>query len=102
MRHTHGGHPSVLCELVAALTPLRFVPARSHSVGLTGLTNEQIVAELRWSQQIIKDQTGVTPLYTRAPWGDVDDRVRAVMKACGLTPIVSFSTRGQRDSSCPS
>ena len=51
------------------------------------LTNEQIVAELGWTQKIIKDIIGVSPSTFRAPYGDLDDRVRAVAAAMGLTPI---------------
>ncbi len=55
---------------------------------LTTLTNEQIVAELGWSKQVIKQTIGVTPLYMRPPYGDIDDRVRAICKAMTLTPII--------------
>lgn len=55
---------------------------------LTTLTNEQIVAELGWSKQVIKDTIGVTPLYMRPPYGDIDDRVRAICEKMNLTPII--------------
>ncbi|KAG8904138.1 RHO1 GDP-GTP exchange protein 2, partial [Tulasnella sp. 403] len=55
---------------------------------LTTLTNEQIVAELGWTRQAIKDVIGVTPTSMRPPYGDIDDRVRAVCQAMGLTPII--------------
>ncbi|KAI8995410.1 hypothetical protein BD414DRAFT_409519 [Trametes punicea] len=51
---------------------------------LTTLTNEQVIAELGWSKKIIKDVTGVTPRMWRPPYGDVDNRVRAIAKAMGL------------------
>jgi len=54
---------------------------------LTSLTNEQIVAELAWTMKAIKDVTGVTPNTFRPPYGDLDDRVRAVAAAMGLRPI---------------
>jgi len=54
---------------------------------LTSLTNAQIVAELGWTKKIIHDVLGVTPNTFRAPYGDLDDRVRAIAKAMGLTPI---------------
>lgn len=60
----------------------------SHSVPLTALTNEQVVAELAWSRQIIRDVTGVSPLYMRPPWGDIDNRVRAISLALGMRPII--------------
>ncbi|KAL7411029.1 hypothetical protein BDY24DRAFT_145784 [Mrakia frigida] len=55
---------------------------------LTTMTNAQIVAELGWTKKAIKDVIGVTPNTMRPPYGDIDDRVRAVCKAMGLTPII--------------
>jgi peptidoglycan/xylan/chitin deacetylase (PgdA/CDA1 family) len=55
---------------------------------LTTLTNEQIVAELGWTRKAIKDVTGVTPILFRPPYGDIDDRVRAVAKAMNLVPAL--------------
>lgn len=55
---------------------------------LTTLTNEQIVAELGWSKKVIKDVLGVTPNTMRPPYGDIDDRVRYIAMAMGLTPII--------------
>jgi peptidoglycan/xylan/chitin deacetylase (PgdA/CDA1 family) len=59
---------------------------------LTSLTNEQIVAELGWTRQAIKQVLGVTPTTMRPPYGDIDDRVRAISLAMGLTPIIWTST----------
>ncbi|KAF8598949.1 glycoside hydrolase/deacetylase, partial [Ceratobasidium sp. AG-I] len=61
---------------------------------LTTLTNEQIIAELGWTKKAIKDITGVTPNTMRPPYGDIDDRVRAICKAMGLTPIIWTSAGG--------
>lgn len=67
----------------------------SHSY-LTTLTNEQIVAELGWSKQVILDTIGVTPSTMRPPYGDIDDRVRYISMAMGLTPIIwTTSPSGQ-------
>ncbi|EPQ61017.1 glycoside hydrolase/deacetylase [Gloeophyllum trabeum ATCC 11539] len=55
---------------------------------LTTLTNEEIIAELGWTKKIIKDVTGVTPNMMRPPYGDIDDRVRAICTAMGLTPVM--------------
>ena len=60
----------------------------SHAAPLTTLTNEQIIAELGWCKKIIKAVTGVTPNTMRPPFGDIDDRVRAISLAMGLTPIM--------------
>jgi len=61
---------------------------------LTTLTTEQIIAELGWTKKAIKDITGVTPNTMRPPYGDIDDRVRAISKAMGLTPIIWTSAGG--------
>jgi len=55
---------------------------------LTTLTNEEIIAELGWSKKVIKDVLGVTPNMMRPPYGDIDDRVRAISIAMGLTPVM--------------
>jgi peptidoglycan/xylan/chitin deacetylase (PgdA/CDA1 family) len=55
---------------------------------LTNLTNEQIVAELGWTMKSIRDTIGVTPNTFRPPYGDIDDRVRAVAAKMGLTPVM--------------
>ena len=69
---------------------------------MTTLTNEQVIAELGWSKKIIKDVLGVTPNFWRPPYGDVDNRVRAIAKAMGLqtsiwtriSPTATFDTEG--------
>jgi len=55
---------------------------------LTTLSNEEIIAELGWTKKAIKDITGLTPNTMRPPYGDIDDRVRAICKAMDLTPIM--------------
>jgi len=62
---------------------------------LTTLTTPQIIAELGWTKKAIKDITGVTPNTWRPPYGDVDDRVRAIARAMGLTTIIWSSYNGQ-------
>jgi len=52
------------------------------------LSNEEIIAELGWSKKVIKDVLGVTPNIMRPPYGDIDDRVRAISIAMGLTPVI--------------
>lgn len=52
----------------------------SHNY-MTTLTNEQVLGELGWTIQIIADLTGGRlPAYWRPPYGDVDNRVRAIAK----------------------
>jgi peptidoglycan/xylan/chitin deacetylase (PgdA/CDA1 family) len=55
---------------------------------LTSLTNEQIVAEIKWTEKCIKDAAGVTPIYMRPPFGDVDDRVRAILLQLGYKIVI--------------
>ncbi|KAF9956378.1 chitin deacetylase [Mortierella alpina] len=50
---------------------------------MTSLTNEQIVAELKWTEKAIFDVIGVTPIYWRPPFGDVDARVRYIATQLG-------------------
>ncbi|KAJ7864033.1 carbohydrate esterase family 4 protein [Mycena leptocephala] len=55
---------------------------------LTALTNAQIVAELGWTRKAIQAVLGVTPTTMRPPYGDIDDRVRAISLAMGLIPVI--------------
>ncbi|KAF5383618.1 hypothetical protein D9615_003551 [Tricholomella constricta] len=55
---------------------------------LTSLTNEQVVAELGWTRHAIRTVLGVTPTTMRPPFGDIDDRVRAIALAMGMVPIM--------------
>jgi peptidoglycan/xylan/chitin deacetylase (PgdA/CDA1 family) len=59
----------------------------SHTA-LTTQTNEEIIAELGWSKKVIRDVLGVTPNLMRPPYGDIDDRVRAISIAMGLQPVI--------------
>ncbi|KAI8978123.1 hypothetical protein BDB01DRAFT_763903 [Pilobolus umbonatus] len=55
----------------------------SHST-MTTLTNEEVVAQLYWTQKAIKETLGITPKCWRPPYGDVDDRVRAIAWQMGM------------------
>ncbi|KAI9480751.1 MAG: hypothetical protein EXX96DRAFT_564053 [Benjaminiella poitrasii] len=59
----------------------------SHPV-MTNLTNHEIVAQLYWTLRVIKEATGVTTRCWRPPYGDVDDRVRAIAHQMGLSTIL--------------
>ncbi|KAF9586621.1 chitin deacetylase [Lunasporangiospora selenospora] len=50
---------------------------------MTSLSNEQIVAELKWTEKAIFSVIGVTPIYWRPPYGDVDNRVRSIATQLG-------------------
>ncbi|KAI7856389.1 hypothetical protein BDC45DRAFT_429539, partial [Circinella umbellata] len=51
---------------------------------LTTQTNDQIIAELKWTEQAIKEIIGVSPVLVRPPQGDMDDRVRNITEKLGF------------------
>ncbi|GMK59464.1 hypothetical protein CspeluHIS016_0800700 [Cutaneotrichosporon spelunceum] len=59
----------------------------SHSA-MTTLTNEAAFAELYYTRQAIKAVTGVTPKCWRPPYGDVDNRIRAIAGFLNLTNVL--------------
>ncbi|KAL1936767.1 hypothetical protein VTP01DRAFT_901 [Rhizomucor pusillus] len=59
----------------------------SHTL-LTSQTNEEIVAELKWTEQAIKEVIGVSPRLVRPPFGDMDDRVRNITEQLGFIPAI--------------
>ncbi|KAG0357990.1 hypothetical protein BC939DRAFT_503231 [Gamsiella multidivaricata] len=54
---------------------------------LTTLTNEEIVAEMRWTEKAVMDATGLKLKYMRPPYGDINNRVRFVLKKLGYIPV---------------
>ncbi|KAG0290899.1 chitin deacetylase [Linnemannia gamsii] len=59
----------------------------SHS-GLTTLTNEEVVAELKWTEKYIFDHTGYKIKYFRPPYGDIDNRVRGIARQLGFKTVI--------------
>ncbi|CAE6485274.1 unnamed protein product [Rhizoctonia solani] len=56
---------------------------------MTTLSNEVVMAELAWTMQVISDLTGGRiPAFWRPPYGDSDNRVRAIAKLLGLTTVI--------------
>ncbi|KAI0832445.1 hypothetical protein BC628DRAFT_1414745 [Trametes gibbosa] len=57
---------------------------------MTTLTNEEVLGELGWTMQLIHNSTGGRlPKYWRPPYGDSDNRVRAIAKEVfGLTTVI--------------
>jgi hypothetical protein len=55
---------------------------------LTCLTNEQIVAEIKYSESLIYAITGRVTKSLRPPYGNVDDRVRAIANALGYNIVM--------------
>ncbi|KAG0336427.1 chitin deacetylase [Podila humilis] len=54
---------------------------------LTTLTNEQIVAEMKWTEKAVMEATGLRMKYMRPPYGDINKRVRIVLKKLGYIPV---------------
>ncbi|KAG2177616.1 hypothetical protein INT44_008130 [Umbelopsis vinacea] len=59
----------------------------SHQL-MTTLTNQEVLAELYYTQKALKTVIGVTPKYWRPPFGDIDDRVRWIATQLNLTAII--------------
>ena len=55
---------------------------------MTTLSDEQVFAELYYTAKLIKTVMGVTPRCWRPPFGDTDDRVRAIAAGLGLRTIL--------------
>ncbi|KIK60426.1 carbohydrate esterase family 4 protein [Collybiopsis luxurians FD-317 M1] len=55
---------------------------------MTTFASEDAFAELWYAMQMIKLVVGVTPTCWRPPYGDVDDRIRAIANALGLQTIM--------------
>ncbi|KAJ7095385.1 carbohydrate esterase family 4 protein [Mycena belliarum] len=57
---------------------------------MTTLSNEDVVAQLGWTMELIHNSTGGrVPKFWRPPFGDSDNRVRAIAKEVfGLTTVI--------------
>jgi len=55
---------------------------------LTSQSNEQIIAELKWTELAIQKAVGLTPKYMRPPFGDYDDRVRNIATQLGYKIVI--------------
>ncbi|KAI8847046.1 hypothetical protein BC829DRAFT_253160 [Chytridium lagenaria] len=52
------------------------------------LTNDELVSEIVWTAVAIYRAIGRVPRYYRPPYGDIDDRVRNLLLAMGLRPVI--------------
>ncbi|KAJ3260194.1 chitin deacetylase [Borealophlyctis nickersoniae] len=68
---------------------------------LTSLTNEQLVAEIKYTEAMIYKNTGKVPNYFRPPYGEMDDRVRAILTALGYTNVIWGIGRDSTDTATP-
>ncbi|KAJ3119630.1 chitin deacetylase [Nowakowskiella sp. JEL0407] len=66
---------------------------------LTSCTNEQIVAEIKYTEAALYEATGKVSTYLRPPYGDVDDRVRAIANALGYRIALWDAESGDSDDS---
>ncbi|ORX75225.1 glycoside hydrolase/deacetylase, partial [Basidiobolus meristosporus CBS 931.73] len=55
---------------------------------LMSLSTDQIVAEVKATENVILNITGVKPAYIRPPYGEADDRVKAIFKAMGYHTLL--------------
>uniref|UniRef100_V5E8G1 chitin deacetylase n=1 Tax=Kalmanozyma brasiliensis (strain GHG001) TaxID=1365824 RepID=V5E8G1_KALBG len=82
-------YPQQFAQAVAEGNQHFAVHTWSHHLCST-LTNQQLVAELGWTMQIIADKSGgYIPKFWRPPQGDIDNRVRAIAEEIfGLTVVI--------------
>jgi len=59
---------------------------------MTTMTDRQVLGEIGWTMQIIYDLTGLVPAFWRPPYGDVDNRVRAITRHVFGLKTVMWST----------
>ncbi|KAG0220107.1 chitin deacetylase [Mortierella sp. NVP41] len=78
-------HPEVLKREAAEGHHLASHTWSHHA--LTTLSNEQIVAEMKWTEKAVMDATGLRMKYMRPPYGDINNRVRFVLKKLGYIPV---------------
>ncbi|KAF9197752.1 chitin deacetylase, partial [Haplosporangium sp. Z 27] len=78
-------HPSIVMDEIKAGHHLASHTWSHHA--LTTLSNEQIVAEMKWTEKAIEEATGYRVRYMRPPYGDVDNRVRFVLRKLGYTIV---------------
>ncbi|KAI8378862.1 hypothetical protein EDC96DRAFT_423561, partial [Choanephora cucurbitarum] len=55
---------------------------------LMSLTNEEIVYEIRSTEEAIEKAIGVRPRYIRPPYGEADDRVKSIFKKLGYKTLM--------------
>lgn len=63
---------------------------------LTSMSARQIVAEVQYTAAIVYATIGIVPRLFRPPYGDIDDRVRAIVNALGYTTAF-WTTSPSRD-----
>ncbi|KAI8800368.1 hypothetical protein BJ742DRAFT_716930 [Cladochytrium replicatum] len=79
-------HPEILKQAYDAGHEIAVHTWTHHP--LTSLTNEQVVAEIKYTEAIIYRTIGKVPAIFRPPYGDIDDRVRAIASALGYRAVM--------------
>ncbi|KAJ3158377.1 chitin deacetylase [Geranomyces michiganensis] len=93
-------NPQVLKDLYTAGHEIA-VHSWSHAA-MTSLTNPEIVAEIKYTEALIYSIIGRKPRYFRAPYGDIDDRVRAIAGALGYESVLWGQDKDSGDSGAAS
>ncbi|RKP26269.1 hypothetical protein SYNPS1DRAFT_4966, partial [Syncephalis pseudoplumigaleata] len=55
---------------------------------LMSIPDDQIIAEVKMSEEAIFNATGVRPAYIRPPYGEADERVKAIFKQLGYRAVM--------------
>ncbi|KAI8054571.1 hypothetical protein BDF22DRAFT_619129 [Syncephalis plumigaleata] len=55
---------------------------------LMSIPDDQIIAEVKMSEEAIFNATGVRPAYIRPPYGEADERVKEIFKQLGYRAIM--------------
>ncbi|KAH6567821.1 hypothetical protein BASA62_005878 [Batrachochytrium salamandrivorans] len=84
--------PLLFSKHIKQVIRLASIPGRIQNS--TTVSNEQYVAEIVYTARIIKEVIGVTPRFFRPPYGDIDDRIRAILLNLGLI-IVEWNVDSQ-------
>ncbi|CAO3681647.1 chitin deacetylase [Rhizopus azygosporus] len=83
-------------QVIARPDVLKQAYDEGHEIGihtwdhkeLTTISNEQVIGELKWTEEAIKEVIGVTPRLMRPPRGDIDDRIRYIVHQLGYVPAM--------------
>ncbi|KAL0092643.1 hypothetical protein J3Q64DRAFT_1672714 [Phycomyces blakesleeanus] len=55
---------------------------------LMSLTNEEIIYEIKATEEAIRDAIGIKPKYIRPPFGEADDRVKGLLRTMGYRVLM--------------
>ncbi|KAI9025268.1 hypothetical protein CLU79DRAFT_82270 [Phycomyces nitens] len=55
---------------------------------LMSLTNEEIIYEIKATEEAIEEAIGIRPRYLRPPYGEADDRVKSLLRTMGYRVLM--------------